>query len=72
MYGFVCGYVVVKRPYIERLLIQPNSTQFGKLNLIPNPQTEKDGGRVDIIKSTHIVVQFFGNCLWSVMLKVPC
>ena len=32
-----------------------NSTQFGKLNLIPNPPTEKDGGRVDIIKRTHIV-----------------
>ena len=55
----VCGDVVVKRPYIERLLIQPNSTQFGKLNLIPNPPTEKDGGRVDIIKRTHIVEKFF-------------
>tara|TARA_Y100001970_G_scaffold237885_1_gene298665 strand:- start:203 stop:409 length:207 start_codon:yes stop_codon:yes gene_type:complete len=55
----VCGDVVVKRPYIERLLIQPNSTQFGKLNLILNHQTQNGGGRVDIIKRTHIVEKFF-------------
>ena len=55
----VCGDVVGIRPYIERLLIQHNSTQFGKLNLISNPRTEKDGGRVDIIKRTHIVEKFF-------------
>ena len=55
----MCGDVVVKRPYIERLLIQPNSTQFGKLNLILNHQTQNGGGRVDIIKRTHIVEKFF-------------
>ena len=32
------------------------SIENGKLNLIPNPPTEKDGGRVDIIKRTHIVI----------------
>ena len=35
------------------------STQYsienGKLNLIPNPPTEKDGGRVIDITRTHIV-----------------
>ena len=35
------------------------SIENGKLNLIPNPPTEKDGGRVDIIKRTHIVEKFF-------------
>ena len=39
------------------------STQYsienGKLNLIPNPPTQNDGGRVDIIKRTHIVEKFF-------------
>ena len=32
-----------------------HSTQNGKLNLILNPPTEKDGGRVIDIKRTHIV-----------------
>ena len=67
----MCGDVVVKRPYIERLLIQQLNSIW-KTQPNSQPSTEKDGGRVDIIKSTHIVVQFFGNCLWSVMVKVPC
>ena len=35
------------------------SIQFMLLNLIPNHRTDKDGGRVDIIKRTHIVEKFF-------------
>ena len=35
------------------------SIQFMFLNLIPNHRTDKDGGRVDIIRCTHIVVKFF-------------
>ena len=38
---------------------QLNSIQFMLLNLIPNHQTQNDGGTVNDIRGTHIVEQFF-------------
>ena len=54
----MCGDVVVKRPYIERLLIQQLNSIW-KTQPNSQPPTENDGGRVDIIKRTHIVEKFF-------------
>ena len=57
LYGYSRHLDIPQR--CQRMSVLENSTQFGKLNLIPNPPTEKDGGRVDIIKRTHIVEKFF-------------
>jgi len=40
-------------------------------NLKLNHPTQKDGGGSINKKDTHIVVQFFGICLWSVVVNRP-